>query len=111
MNGSLDLSGAARCLDALRERGVFVRFDGTVVSGIAPSAQLRVESIAWGQSRKLYSALCEPLQVQAFASLQAHLAQSERDLARLLSCSGDVSGRWLTEFPASWRHDVPDDKF
>ena len=117
IDSALDLAGVQWCLDALAERQVFVRFDGSVVSGARPSSVLEACALPWGQARKLHSEILDALQLQALSSLRERFvhglgdAGSERALARLHSCSGEVSSRWLTEFPASWWPSFGDDKF
>ena len=117
IDSALDLAGVQWCLDALAERQVFVRFDGSVVSGARPSSVLEACALPWGQARKLHSGILDALQLQALSSLRGRFvhglgdAGSERALARLHSCTGEVSSRWLTEFPASWWPRFGDDKF
>ena len=98
-------------MDALAQRSVHVRSDGVVVNGAPPGRSIAPEALARGQARKIHAALSDALQSAASCSLQTCFADSERDRARLASCSGPVSGRWLTEFPASWWPQVKDDSF
>ena len=107
IDGALDLSGVQWCMDALAARNVFIRFDGAVVAGVQPSCLLNAEMVPWGQARKLHAACFDALQLQSLASLREQLSHLERDLARLHSCTGDVSSKWLTEFPPSWFSQVP----
>ncbi|CAK0833046.1 unnamed protein product, partial [Prorocentrum cordatum] len=107
----VDLGGVAHCLTALAQRGVHVRPDCTVVCGAPPASSLEPSSLLWGQARKLHGALLEALQSTLHEALRARYFGSQRDLARLQSCAGSVSSRWLTEFPASWWPEITDDKF
>ena len=55
----------------------------------------------------LHGDVVEALSIRELEILRA--TASTRDLARLHSCSGPVSGRWLSEYPASWWPRIGDD--
>ena len=93
IDGALDLSGAQWCLDTLANKSIYVRSDGEVVLGAEPPAVLDVATIPWGQARKIHKSLLDALHLQTLGSLRDLFAGSERDLARLHSCSGEVSHR------------------
>ena len=111
IDDALDLSGVQWCMDALAAQNVFIRFDVSVVRGEQPSCLLSAGMVPWGQARKLHTVCLDALQLQSRASLREQFSDSERDLARLHSCTGEVSSKWLTEFPSSWWPSIPDDKF
>ena len=109
IDGALNLGGVERCLSTLRESGIYVAFDGSVSTGVVPPQQLAAQRIPWGQVLKFHSRLLAAMESIQETSLRAML--SERQLARLNGCSGPVSGRWLSQNPASWWPAMGDDKF
>ena len=108
---AFDSSGVEHCLAALQQRGIHSRLDGTVVLGARPADALDVKQLLWGQSRKLHATILDFLAQQEELHLRGLYEGRQRDLARLNSCSGDISSRWLTDFAASWWPAIQDDKF
>ena len=111
ISAAVDLSGVACCMHNLQALNIYLRFDGAVISGERPSTLLAPEDFLWTQARKLHSSLLDAVQGNFETTLRFNYAASERDLARLNSCCGPVSSRWLTEFPSSWWPVIHDDKF
>ena len=111
ISAAMDTGGVTHCLDALAGQGVHVRHDGVVVAGAAPATRIAAETLLWGQARKVHHALLDALESSSHDALRARVGDSKRDLARLSSCAGPVSSRWLTQFPASWWPQFGDDRF
>ena len=114
IDAAINISGISCCLRRLREIGIFVRSDGAVITGVEPPELLQPKQVAWGQARKMYTSLLDATQSKLEKDVRVTIAGnagSERELARLNSCSGPVSSRWLTEFPASWWPVLTDDRF
>ena len=111
IDAAFDSSGVEHCLTALQQRGIHIRFDGSVVVGDRPADALNVKQVLWGQARKLHTAILDSLAQQEESQLRSLYEGRQRDLARLSSCSGGVSSRWLTEFAAIWWPAIQDDKF
>ena len=111
VQGSIDVAGFQCGLDKLRESGIFIHVDGSLSSSMPMDGGLTVDTILWGQARKLYATLLNSLEDQKEQQLRELLAHDERQLARLSSCSGPVAGKWLGMFPQSWWPDFEDSSF
>ena len=72
-------------------------------------------SLLWGRAHKLYGKLASVLEGKAGVLLRAAYhddeRHGERQLVKLNSCSGKVSGKWLQSFPCSWWPKMTDDIF
>ena len=110
IHDAIDFSGIQWCLQALNQRNLYVAVNGTIVHGDPPANLITLYSILWGQSRKLYGKFSDVLQSIDEQDLRDKLSTGPpRHLARLNSCSGQTSGKWLSAFPSSWWPSMSDD--
>ena len=113
INAAIDLKGVESCLSLLREESIYIGADGSV-SGVVPSVQLSPFRILWGRAKKMYGAISSAL--ESIASDRLRLAYDtyddpHRQIAKLNSCCGSVSGKWLQGFPSAWWPRMTDDIF
>lgn len=102
ISDAIDTSGSAHCLASLSQRGISIRWDGEVVTASDNCRKMTPESILWSQARKLFSPIMQSIQKQELLKLQQRHYGDLRELARLRSCLGDTSGRWLDAYLSSW---------
>ena len=111
VQSSIDVAGLQCGLDKLRESGIFIRVDGTLSPSIPLDGGININTILWGQARKLYATLLNSLEERKEQQLREVLAHDERQLARLNSSSGPIAGKWLGMFPQSWWPEFEDSSF
>ena len=115
ISACVDITGAQHCIDQLAERSIFVRHDGKVVME-SGGQLLTIHNLLWGQAHRMYATLSGALQ-QKDQELLRHKYSlrteevANRQLARLNSCGGITSGKWLAAFPASWWPECHDGPF
>ena len=110
IENSICFDGIYQCLDKLRGRGIHLGTDG-LVHDEAPTYPMNGQSILWGQVRKMHGIISRRLQHFAELDLRDRYIADPRSLARLSSCSGNVSGKWLQAFPSSWWPEFSNDVF
>ena len=98
----MDVTGAQHCIDDLARESIYIRHDGMVSNENAGNL-LTVDSLMWGQARRMYSNLSNALQEKEDARLRRRYSDcapeiANRQLARLNSCAGPTSGKWLAAF-------------
>jgi hypothetical protein len=99
VNAVIDTDGADWCLQQLKARGVHVRSDGGVQLSEATSAMV-ASQIPWAQAMRVHSKICVALEDAERAVLFLSMAEP-----------GDVSGKWLAQYPSGWRPKITDDCF
>ena len=96
INNAIDFSGIQWCLDSLANQGLRIAVDGTIKHDVSPTYLMTPETILWGQAQKLYGKFSDALQRLDDVHLRDRLATGPpRHLARLNSCTGQTSGKWL----------------
>ena len=64
VQGTIDVAGFQCGLDKLRESGIFIRVDGSLSPSMPMDGGLTINTILWGQARKLYATLLNSLEDQ-----------------------------------------------
>lgn len=117
ISGAINTSGVDECLRMLVEKQIYIGSDGVVVRGAKPTCCIASSLILWGLARKMFSSISLELQREVAANLRNTYescfdpVEKKRQLAKLNSCAGPVSGKWLKLFPSSWWPKMTDDIF
>ena len=115
IEAAVDRSGAQFCIDQLREESIFIRYDGGIVAENVDNP-LMVSHLLWGQARRMYAKLSDALQQRDEQHLRLCYSlnspeMAARQVARLNSCAGVTSGKWLAAFPTAWWPECNDGPF
>ena len=110
IENSISFEGIHQYFDLLRVRGIYLGVDGSVHDEL-PAHPMTGLSILWGQARKMYGVISRKLQHHVELNLRDRYVGAPRNLARLNSCSGNVSSKWLQSSPSSWWPTFSDDSF
>ena len=112
---AIDLGGVQSCLNELANCGIHVGSDGAIWQSMAPPNPFNNDTLLWGRAIKIFGKLSSVLEERAGLHLRADYGidnhNGKRQLAKLNSCTGKASGKWLQAFLSFWWPKMIDDIF